>query len=134
MSDRIAVMFEGEIAQVASPQDLYRRPVSRAVASFIGVMNFLPATVRIEADRITGEIAGLGLCDLQKDQFSSGIVAGPAHIGIPPETMTILAADETTTARVANGTVQEVIYYGDMTYYEVLLEGAANNEIGRAHV
>lgn len=39
MSDRIAVMFEGEIAQLADPETLYRRPNSRRVADFIGVMN-----------------------------------------------------------------------------------------------
>ncbi|MGR3662029.1 MAG: ABC transporter ATP-binding protein [Paracoccaceae bacterium] len=126
MSDRIAVMFEGEIAQVATPQDLYRHPISRAVANFIGVMNFLPATVRIENDSITADIAGLGQCALNPDQFPAGVAAGLAHVGIRPETMTILADDTATSARVATGTVQEVIYYGDMTYYEILLDGASD--------
>ena len=36
MADRIAVMFDGEIAQVARPQDLYQRPASEKVARFIG--------------------------------------------------------------------------------------------------
>ena len=43
MSDRIAVMFEGEIAQLADPEVLYRKPATKRVADFIGVMNFLPA-------------------------------------------------------------------------------------------
>ena len=42
MSDRIAVMFEGGIAQLDEPETLYARPSSRRVADFIGVMNFLP--------------------------------------------------------------------------------------------
>ena len=45
MSDRIAVMFDGQIAQLATPEQLYKRPVSKTVASFIGVMNFLEARV-----------------------------------------------------------------------------------------
>jgi spermidine/putrescine transport system ATP-binding protein len=45
MSDRIAVMFEGQISQLAAPQQLYRRPINRQVADFIGVMNFLSAKV-----------------------------------------------------------------------------------------
>ena len=45
MSDRIAVMFEGEIAQLDGPEALYARPANRRVADFIGVMNFLPANV-----------------------------------------------------------------------------------------
>jgi multiple sugar transport system ATP-binding protein len=36
MSDRVAVMFEGKIAQVGSPQALYAQPATRRVAEFIG--------------------------------------------------------------------------------------------------
>ena len=46
MSDRIAVMNEGLIAQVGSPEDIYDRPCDRFVASFIGESNFLPGVVR----------------------------------------------------------------------------------------
>jgi ABC-type Fe3+/spermidine/putrescine transport system ATPase subunit len=45
MSDRIAVMNEGLVAQVGRPEDLYDRPSSRFVAGFIGESNFLPAVV-----------------------------------------------------------------------------------------
>jgi spermidine/putrescine ABC transporter ATP-binding subunit len=44
MSDRIAVMNEGLIAQIGTPEDLYDRPRDRFVASFIGESNFLPGT------------------------------------------------------------------------------------------
>lgn len=46
MSDRIAVMNEGLVAQVGRPEDLYDRPGNRFVATFIGESNFLPAIVR----------------------------------------------------------------------------------------
>ncbi len=45
MSDRIAVMNDGKVAQVGAPEDLYDRPSSRFVAGFIGESNFLPAVV-----------------------------------------------------------------------------------------
>ncbi|HLG46038.1 MAG TPA: ABC transporter ATP-binding protein [Reyranella sp.] len=45
MSDRIAVMNEGLVAQVGRPEDLYDRPSSRFVASFIGESNFMRAVV-----------------------------------------------------------------------------------------
>jgi spermidine/putrescine ABC transporter ATP-binding subunit len=45
MSDRIAVMNEGRIAQLGRPEDLYDRPCSRFVASFLGESNFLPGIV-----------------------------------------------------------------------------------------
>jgi iron(III) transport system ATP-binding protein len=43
LSDRVAVMFDGKIAQIDAPQDLYHRPVSQQIAAFIGEANFLPA-------------------------------------------------------------------------------------------
>jgi ABC-type Fe3+/spermidine/putrescine transport system ATPase subunit len=45
MSDRIAVMNEGVVAQLGAPEELYNRPISRFVASFIGESNFLPGIV-----------------------------------------------------------------------------------------
>ncbi len=45
MSDRIAVMNEGRVEQVGTPVDLYDRPNSRFVASFIGESNFLDGVV-----------------------------------------------------------------------------------------
>ncbi|TIS46770.1 MAG: ABC transporter ATP-binding protein, partial [Mesorhizobium sp.] len=45
MSDRIAVMFGGRIAQVASPKEIYQRPVNRQVADFLGGMNFVKAEI-----------------------------------------------------------------------------------------
>ena len=42
LSDRIAVMREGLIEQIGTPEEIYRRPRSRFVAEFIGESNFLP--------------------------------------------------------------------------------------------
>ena len=59
MSDRIAVMNEGLVAQVGSPEDLYDRPCNRFVANFIGESNFLPAIVRgMEDDVVVAECEG----------------------------------------------------------------------------
>jgi iron(III) transport system ATP-binding protein len=45
LSDRIAVMHDGRLQQFGSPQDVYRRPASRVVADFMGIINLIPATV-----------------------------------------------------------------------------------------
>jgi len=45
LSDRIAVLFAGHIAQVGSPRDLYEHPADPAVAAFVGAANFLPGEV-----------------------------------------------------------------------------------------
>ncbi len=126
MSDRIAVMFEGGIAQLASPQELYGRPLTRQVANFIGVMNFLPAEVTsVAGDRIALDVAGLGPVEVSAGQCPGGATIGEASVGFRPETLTVLFEGETPRGRVAEGVVDEVEYFGDMTYYRIRLDGVA---------
>ncbi len=140
MSDRIAVMFEGEIAQLATPQELYRRPVSREVADFIGVMNFLPAEIRMgSGTAVEADIAGLGPAAIDSAQCPGALRPGRAEVGLRPETMTILPEGAPGEGHVAQGVVAEQSYYGDMTYYVVRLDGvdqtvtlSMKNRIGRA--
>ncbi|MBW7056952.1 ABC transporter ATP-binding protein [Paracoccus bogoriensis] len=127
MSDRIAVMFEGEIAQMDSPEALYARPATRRVADFIGVMNFLPVTILSEdAQGALVDVAGLGQVRIPADQISraSPDDDGPS-IGFRPETMTLLTAGQThNQPRESEAVIDEVVYYGDMTYYDLRLDGA----------
>src|ERR1700733_5963625 len=60
MSDRIAVMNEGRIAQLGRPEELYDRPCSRFVASFLGESNFLSGIVHgfQEEDIVIAECGG----------------------------------------------------------------------------
>lgn len=123
MSDRIAVMFEGEIAQLADPETLYRRPVNRKVADFIGTMNFVGATVKAEkGDKIEVEAEGFGALTLDAAQVMQSH-DGAASIGFRPETLTILFEGQNAADRESMATVEEVVYYGDMTYYDVRLDG-----------
>ncbi len=123
MSDRIAVMFEGSIGQMADPETLYRRPATRQVASFIGKMNFLDADVRTEGNRIVVDVQGLGRAEVEPDQAPGGVPEGRSVVGIRPETLGILFPGEETDRRLAPGIVDEVVYYGDMTYYDVRIDG-----------
>jgi len=45
MSDRMAIMHDGRLLQVGSPEEVYERPANRFVADFIGRTNLLEATV-----------------------------------------------------------------------------------------
>jgi spermidine/putrescine transport system ATP-binding protein len=123
MSDRIAVMFEGEIAQLADPETLYRRPTSKKVADFIGTMNFIPATVLSDAGgKIEVDAKGLGKVTL--DAETQPPVRGESPVvGLRPETLTLLYDDQKATDRETDGVIDEVIYFGDMTYYDVYLGG-----------
>ncbi|MDA5558721.1 ABC transporter ATP-binding protein [Shimia sp. MMG029] len=51
MSDRIVVMKEGEMEQIAAPLDLYERPVSPFVSDFVGKTNLFNAEI-IDADHV----------------------------------------------------------------------------------
>ncbi len=124
MSDRIAVMFEGEIAQLADPETLYRRPNSKKVADFIGTMNFLPATILSEAGgQIEVDAKGFGRVTLNADQAPGAAAGTGAMVGFRPETLTVLYDGQTATDRETMATIEEVVYYGDMTYYDVKLDG-----------
>jgi ABC-type Fe3+/spermidine/putrescine transport system ATPase subunit len=73
MSDRIAVMNRGSVEQVGTPEEVYRRPKTRFVASFLGAMNWIGGVgLRPEALRITRE-AGV--------RSRRGAVAGSVFLG-----------------------------------------------------
>lgn len=123
LSDRIAVMFGGRIAQVAAPEALYRRPASRRVAAFIGVMNFLGARVAAApGGRIEAEIEGLGRVALEAEQAPGGAAAA-ASAGVRPEMLTLLLGEGEQAEREAAGVVADVVYYGYMTDFAVRLDG-----------
>ncbi len=59
MSDRIAVMNEGRVEQIGTPQEIYHAPTTVFVAGFIGVANLLSARiVGVLGERAVAEVAG----------------------------------------------------------------------------
>jgi ABC-type Fe3+/spermidine/putrescine transport system ATPase subunit len=46
LADRIAVMRDGKVVQLGTPEEIYRAPRTRYVANFVGISNVLPATAR----------------------------------------------------------------------------------------
>jgi iron(III) transport system ATP-binding protein len=95
LAEDVAVMMDGRIVQTGSPSDIYTRPVSRAVAEFIGDANFLP-----------GEVGdGLATCELGTLRVSSSFT-GRADVMIRAEEI-VLSED--------GGAASEVVtveYYG----------------------
>ena len=59
MSDRIAVMSEGRVEQIGSPEEIYHEPDTEFVAGFIGMANLLPAVIeRHEGELAVARVAG----------------------------------------------------------------------------
>jgi multiple sugar transport system ATP-binding protein len=95
MGDRIVVMKDGVIQQVADPLTVYSRPTNRFVASFIGSppMNFIEGTLITESGHITFIEAGpdsgspllrLRLCDEHAARLA-GSLGNPVTLGLRPE-------------------------------------------------
>ncbi|MCW5768872.1 MAG: ABC transporter ATP-binding protein [Phycisphaeraceae bacterium] len=74
MADRIAVMRSGQIVQMGTPTDLYRRPRTRFVAEFLGQTNIIPATVAANGGGREGDL------------LSVTAASGPVRAEMPPET------------------------------------------------
>jgi multiple sugar transport system ATP-binding protein len=96
MGDRIAVMNNGLIQQVGTPEELYDRPVNRFVAGFIGTpaMGFLTCTVSRNGDR--AELVRDGVClRLTEEQARKLTLPHGAAVvaGVRPENLRPVPAD-----------------------------------------
>lgn len=86
ISDKIAVMRQGRIEQIGTPEEVYRNPQSRFVAEFVTQANFLPATRkgRIWQTEI-GEIEVSPAYDLNSSQVTRGdLMLRPEDINLIP--------------------------------------------------
>ncbi len=123
MSDRIAVMNEGRIEQVGTPEALYARPRTRVVADFLAVKNFLEARVSEVAGGLASLDAGAGL--LLRARDDGGWRTGERTlVGIRPERIAIGDGAAPDGAAVLQGTIDDEIYLGDTTDWRVRV-GAA---------
>ncbi len=108
ISDRIAVMNVGTIEQIGTPRDIYERPKTEFVASFMGKTNVIPAkVVEREGDRVTVEFGSFRFDGLHYTEKSDDVV-----LVIRPERIRLKPADNTVSL---TGTVDLVEYYGFFT-------------------
>ncbi|MDH6266350.1 spermidine/putrescine transport system ATP-binding protein [Rhizobium sp. SG_E_25_P2] len=124
MSDRIAVMFDGRIAQVATPKEIYQRPLTRRIAAFLGGMNFLAADiVADQGAELVVRTAKFGETRLEKPRGFQA-EGGRAMIGIRPERLRILWEGDTD-AHSLSARVINRAYFGEITHLDVAIEGLA---------
>src|SRR5262249_31001856 len=96
MSDRIAVMDAGKVAQLGRPQEIYHQPATRFVAGFIGICNVVKG-------------ASLGLDD-------------KGEVGFRPEDADFASGMLKGMVRTM-GTLAHITYRGAVTHYLVQLDG-----------
>jgi putative spermidine/putrescine transport system ATP-binding protein len=111
MSDRVALMHEGRIAQLGPSIELYERPASEFVADFIGESNILAGRA-VERTRL--ELAdGLSATVPDEAVLRPG---QPVRLVLRPEKIH-LAEDGDHFDNLWEGVIDEVIYVGDTTKY-----------------
>jgi putative spermidine/putrescine transport system ATP-binding protein len=120
MSDRIAVMAEGEIVQLGSPADVYLHPATPFVAGFLGETNLLPGECcGFEGDHVVIRFRNGETGRARIPRFGGRPALGNAVLAsIRPERMRILRPDEAADSFV-EGKVESCAFLGRHTRYIV---------------
>jgi len=116
MSDRIAVMKGGRVHQIGTPDEIYSRPATAFVASFIGEMNFLHG--RLLSAEGQGLRAKVGGHALRAARSTLGDSASPGEeVLVCVRTERVQVNSHRETEHEVEGTVRRIVYRG--TDYEV---------------
>ena len=110
MADRMAVLHKGKLAQVGTPEEIYRRPDNAHVAKFIGETNLVAGTVTSLAANLVQVETAAGT--LSASLGSSGwrpTVGASVQLSIRPEGWSVAAAG---TAGSVSGTITDQVYLG----------------------
>jgi putative spermidine/putrescine transport system ATP-binding protein len=114
LSDRIAVMHGGRIEQLGTPTEIYERPVSRFVASFIGTSNFFRG-------RVSGRNGSSYLVE-SRDGVKLTLNGAPpgetdVTVALRPEGIQLAPGDGDVPVNGMRATIDQVVYRGLNTHY-----------------
>ncbi|MFP5341440.1 MAG: ABC transporter ATP-binding protein [Candidatus Limnocylindria bacterium] len=110
LSDRVVVMSEGRIEQVGTPFEIYNFPTTAFVASFVGTLNAMEATI---AEPASGGLT-LGGQPIRTASTLTGAVGDQVMVALRPEMITLDDIDGTPTdgANRIRATVSDVAFLG----------------------
>jgi len=120
VSDRIAVMKDGEIQHLGQPKDIYQRPANLFVATFIGKTNVLNGTLNNSVLKIAGKY------DVSLNNVKDKNVKGNVVISIRPEEFVI---DENQAKDGIKAFIDSSVFLGLNTHYFAHLESGEKIEI-----
>lgn len=122
MSDRLAVMDDGNVLQVGTPSEIYENPSTRFVANFIGDTNFLSAE-RIDSGEGRGNYRLRGASAVMSIRSNVALNDRAAlTLAVRPERSRLVADTTGEEGTVIPGTLRNVVYFGTDTIYHVSLE------------
>ena len=114
MSDRIAIMLDGHIEQLADPETVYERPSSAFVAGFIGRNNFWRGVAT--ADGVRADDGTLFIASMPDEHVAPG---QPALAAVRPENFQLVTDDPGTSRNSIPGSIASVAHFGDTLQYVV---------------
>ena len=120
VSDRIAVMKDGEIQHLGQPKDIYQRPANLFVATFIGKTNVLSGTLNNSVLKVAGKY------DINLNNIKDKDIKGNVVISIRPEEFVI---DETQAKEGIKAFIDSSVFLGLNTHYFAHLESGGKIEI-----
>ena len=126
MSDRIAVMDMGRIAQLGTPAEIYENPRTGFVAEFIGAANFFQGQVTRSGN---GEwlINRPGAGAFRVPQHPGIAEGGDVRIAVRPEWMDVWRPDAVPPGENALvGTIRDIIYLGETVHVIVAVPGSGD--------
>ncbi len=131
MSDRIAIMNEGNIIQLDAPVVLYESPANLFVADFIGESNFLNGRVaEADADKTAIETKeGLRVWVQKLNHLAAG---EEVAVAIRPEKIQILSNETDAQRDIINrfsGRIEEIVYVGEARIYRINLASGVIVEV-----
>jgi putrescine transport system ATP-binding protein len=127
VSDRIAVMNHGVIAQIGTASQIYEQPASRYVADFVGDINLIDGKVTALDDGVaTLSCEGVDATVVAETGPGGIAVGADASFAIRPEKVQIsLEPPPAGTPNVLSGEVWDIGYLGDISVYRVRLDGGS---------
>ncbi|MGC3938110.1 ABC transporter ATP-binding protein [Roseobacter sp. EG26] len=123
VASRVAVMDEGRVIQVATPERIYEAPNSVYVADFIGDVNIIEGTAKA-----SGEGRFDVVWDADREPFTAASElplsdGQTCHLAIRPEKVTISAERPADAVNAVEGKVLDIAYLGNLSTYHVELPG-----------
>ena len=127
MADRMAVMDQGRLVQIAPPDVIYEAPVNAFVAEFVGDINVLEGRVAsIEGDLVKVETGIAGTVELDEERQALSI-GGAVLVGLRPEKIDLSHDEPAGDVNKVAGEIWDIGYLGDVTMVQVMVGG----EVGR---
>jgi putrescine transport system ATP-binding protein len=123
VASRVAVMDEGRVMQVETPQRIYEAPNSLYVADFIGDVNIISGTVRAVGEQkyeVNWAEGQAPFVAVSERPFSDG---QEAHIALRPEKIAISSERPENADNVVKGKIHDIAYLGNLSTYHVALPG-----------